>query len=275
MASIFETLNAVNVNGRTEKKKTGNVELTYLSWPWAWAEVKSRYPEAHYTIWKDADGRPYAYDPLTGYMVYTTVHIGDESHDMWLPVMDGANNAMKAEPYDYTVKNPSFKYARWNSERNAYIDKYGNEQTEYLTKHVDACTMFDVNKTIMRCLVKNLAMFGLGLYIYAGEDLPEGETESKPAETQDIPRNGSTEAAQDVGKAKLEALKAKAPTMEVPTTAAPARARKMASEEQKEYIRSNADDATNLNAMQAFGVEFERMTEAQANKLIARIKEAV
>ena len=32
--------------------------------------------------------------------------------------------------------------------------------------------MFDINKTIMRCLVKNLAMFGLGLYIYAGEDLP-------------------------------------------------------------------------------------------------------
>lgn len=33
--------------------------------------------------------------------------------------------------------------------------------------------MMDVNKTVMRCLVKNLAMFGLGLYIYAGEDLPE------------------------------------------------------------------------------------------------------
>lgn len=36
-------------------------------------------------------------------------------------------------------------------------------------------TMFDINKTIMRCLTKNLAMFGLGLYIYAGEDLPEDE----------------------------------------------------------------------------------------------------
>ena len=35
--------------------------------------------------------------------------------------------------------------------------------------------MFDVNKAIMRCLTKNLAMFGLGLYIYAGEDLPEAE----------------------------------------------------------------------------------------------------
>jgi len=34
-------------------------------------------------------------------------------------------------------------------------------------------TTFDINKAIMRCLTKNLAMFGLGLYIYAGEDLPE------------------------------------------------------------------------------------------------------
>ncbi len=39
--------------------------------------------------------------------------------------------------------------------------------------------MFDINKTIMRCLVKNLAMFGLGLYIYAGEDLPESPSASK------------------------------------------------------------------------------------------------
>ena len=40
-------------------------------------------------------------------------------------------------------------------------------------KTVEAASMFDINKTIMRCLVKNIAMFGLGLYIYAGEDLPE------------------------------------------------------------------------------------------------------
>jgi hypothetical protein len=48
-----------------------------------------------------------------------------------------------------------------------YVKKYKNSQV-----NIDAATMFDINKTIMRCLVKNLAMFGLGLYIYAGEDLP-------------------------------------------------------------------------------------------------------
>lgn len=44
---------------------------------------------------------------------------------------------------------------------------------DYQNKTIKNPTMFDINKTIMRCLVKNIAMFGLGLYIYAGEDLPE------------------------------------------------------------------------------------------------------
>ena len=45
-------------------------------------------------------------------------------------------------------------------------------------------TMFDINKTVMRCLTKNLAMFGLGLYIYAGEDLPEGEEKAAEPSVQ-------------------------------------------------------------------------------------------
>ena len=165
---IFNTLNSVNVNGHTEERNG----LTYLSWAWAWAEVKKRFPSASYTIWKNENNLPYAYDPMTGYMVYTSVTIDGMTHEMWLPVMDSANNAMKSEPYSYTVKNGAFKYAKKASD-GLYYDKYGNEQKEFIEKHVEAATMFDVNKTIMRCLTKNLAMFGLGLYIYAGTDLPE------------------------------------------------------------------------------------------------------
>ena len=51
-------------------------------------------------------------------------------------------------------------------------------------------TTFDINKSIMRCLTKNLAMFGVGLYIYAGEDLPEAEEpkkeEPKKTETNEL-----------------------------------------------------------------------------------------
>jgi hypothetical protein len=148
---VFQTLNEINVNSKTEKKNG----LTYLSWAYAWAEIKKLYPEARYNIVKGREGLPYVYDQSTGYMVFTEVTIGDVTHEMWLPVMDGANRAMKAVPYTYFVKG-------W----------INNVKTD-VEKAVEAATMFDINKTIMRCLTKNLAMFGLGLYIYAGEDMPE------------------------------------------------------------------------------------------------------
>lgn len=153
---LFDKLYGTDVNNRTEKKNG----LTYLSWAWAWAEFKKACPDATYEIVKQENGLPYAYDQNTGYMVYTRVTACGVTHEMWLPVMDAANNAMKSEPYEV--------------------------QTKYKTIDVKPATMFDINKTIMRCLTKNLAMFGLGLYIYAGEDLPDGETApnapSKPAE---------------------------------------------------------------------------------------------
>lgn len=129
--NTFTILNKVNVNNNTEKK--GN--LTYLSWAWAWAELMKVYPDAKYEIEK-FDGKPYLYDPDLGYMVFTKLTVNGETREMWLPVMDNYNRALKA----------------------------------------DKATMMDINKTIMRCLVKNIGMFGLGLYIYAGEDLPEGGT---------------------------------------------------------------------------------------------------
>jgi hypothetical protein len=179
--SVFDTLNQINVNDKTEAKNG----LTYLSWAWAWAEVKKVYPDADYTIKKFGDAQlPYVYDENTGYMVFTDVTIEGQTHEMWLCVMDGANKAMKSAPYTYTVKNGNYKYAKFNTEDGKFYDKYGNEQHEFIEKTVEAATMFDINKTIMRCLVKNLAMFGLGLYIYAGEDLPE-EVKSEPIICED------------------------------------------------------------------------------------------
>ena len=89
---------------------------------------------------------PFLSDKDLGYMVSTTVTVGDLTIPMHLPVLDGANKAMKAEAYTY--------------------------KTKYKDKECKAASMFDINTAIMRCLTKNLAMFGLGLYIYAGEDIP-------------------------------------------------------------------------------------------------------
>ena len=126
--SVFETLNAINVNGKTERKNG----LTYLSWAWAWAEVKKAYPEATYRIYENPDGWNYFTDGKTCW-VKTSVTIAGIENIEYLPVMDY---------------------------RNASI-------------HKEKVTSYDVNKAIQRSLTKCCARHGLGLYIYAGEDLPE------------------------------------------------------------------------------------------------------
>lgn len=149
MKELFNELNKLDVNKHKETIKQGNRELAYLSWTWA-VEAISRNHDFEYTVKKFDGGKPYIRDENLGYMVFTEVTVDGITKEMWLPVMDGRNKAMLDKPY-------SLK------------DKWGNEYT------VQKCTMFDINTAIMRCLTKNLAMFGLGLYIYAGEDLPEVE----------------------------------------------------------------------------------------------------
>lgn len=130
MSSVFETLNSINVNGHTELKG----RLTYLSWAWAWAEVKKAYPDARYTIYENADGLFYHTDGKTCW-VKTGVEINGLEHIEYLPVMNNTNRSIPLE----------------------------------------SVTSTDVNKAIQRSLTKACARHGLGLYIYAGEDLPEAE----------------------------------------------------------------------------------------------------
>ena len=137
----FQKTYEIDVNHKT-KEKSG---LKYLSWAWAWAEFKKINSDATYLV-DLYDGKPYLGDDKLGYMVSTAVTVGDLTIPMHLPVLDGANAAMKADAYTYSTK--------------------------YKDKECKAASMFDINTAIMRCLTKNLAMFGLGLYIYAGEDIP-------------------------------------------------------------------------------------------------------
>ena len=155
----FEELSKINVNEYTEDKGG----LTYLSWTYAWSELKKRYEDAKYEIKKFENNLPYVYDENTGYMVFTEMTINDLTYEMWLPVMDGNNKSMLNHEYTYKVK----EYEN------------GTFTGNYIEKSVAPATMFDINKTILRCLVKNIAMFGLGIYIYAGEDYPEGYELSK------------------------------------------------------------------------------------------------
>lgn len=128
MENYFNVLNAVNVGDKAEKKNG----LTYLSWAWAWGEIKKRHPEATYTIYENKDGLFYHHDDKTAW-VKTGVTVNGIEHIEYLPVMD--------------YRNQSIPIAK--------------------------ITSFDVNKAIQRSLTKAVARHGLGLYIYAGEDLPE------------------------------------------------------------------------------------------------------
>jgi len=159
-AIMFNALKNLDLSNKCEKRD----QLTYLSWANAWSEFKSAYPSATYRILKNENGLPYFSDPDLGIMVFTEVIVDDVIHQMWLPVMDSKNKAMKLQPYSYQV---------WDSYKKSYVDKT-----------VQAASMFDINKTLMRCLVKNLAMFGLGLYIFQGDDLPEKSTDDTPQQQQ-------------------------------------------------------------------------------------------
>ena len=128
MENYFAELNALNVGDKIEKKNG----LSYLSWAWAWGEVKKLHPDAQYRIYENADGWNYHTDGRTCW-VKTGVTVAGIEHIEYLPVM---NNRNKSIP-------------------------------------VEEVTSFDVNKAIQRSLTKALARHGLGLYIYAGEDLPE------------------------------------------------------------------------------------------------------
>lgn len=169
--SRFEELYNFDVSQWVEKKG----ELSYLSWAPAWVKFKQFHPEATYEIkrFDNGSGRlvPYMYDEQIGYMVMTSVTANEDltdqasiklTHDMWLPVMDEKNKAMKLNSYEYSTK-------------------YGK-------RTVESISMFEVNKAIMRCLVKNLAMFGLGIKVYTGEDLPEEETKGK-VEVEETKKN--------------------------------------------------------------------------------------
>lgn len=175
----FQQLYTLNLNDKVENKNG----LTYLSWANAWAAFKMVYPNATYRIIKNPQTNlPYFADE-TGIMVYTEITADHQTYEMWLPVMDASNKAMKLKAYTYQV---------WDKTNRKYVER-----------KVEAASMFDINKTVMRSLVKNLAMFGLGLYIFAGEDMPETVSDdATQTPVQDVvkPRSRTRKPQQQVDR---------------------------------------------------------------------------
>jgi hypothetical protein len=148
-------LQTVNISDLLEKK--GN--LSYLSWAHAWGEALKIDPAATFEVhsFDRGDGVKQAYMDVNGTaLVWVTVTMNGKPMTCQLPVMNARN-----EPITF--------------EGRTYKDKNGRE-------HLERIDSFNVNTAVMRCMVKAIALHGLGLYVYKGEDLPDEDAkEDKPA----------------------------------------------------------------------------------------------
>lgn len=163
--SVFETLSAVDVSKHVEviKMKKGPA-LSYVSWSWAWNFVKSIYPDTptpKFTKYKEM--------ALTTAQEPYKVKYGNQEYTKYRTVVKRAELIDREVPYLTTMTGTMVECT---------ITIEGEPYTESLyvmdnnNNAVINPTMKEINKTQKRCLVKTLALAGLGLSIYAGEDLP-------------------------------------------------------------------------------------------------------
>lgn len=176
-ASVYERLSKVDVSKFVDKKNG----LNYLSWAKAWGLVKSIFPDASYKL------REYPYYTQTADGNYQQIGTHDYLRTEYGVEVE-ASVTIKGETYSSKL----------------YVMDFHNRALD--PKKV---TYFEINKTQMRALTKALAFAGLGLNIYAGEDLPsnEDETAKKSSKPVKKPRNRREELNQATQKIKDHATK--------------------------------------------------------------------
>lgn len=163
--SVFETLSAVDVSKHVEviKMKKGPA-LSYVSWSWAWNFVKSIYPDTPTPKFSK-----YQEMLLSTIQEPYKVKYGNQEYTKYRTVVKHAELTDREVPYLTTMTGTMVECT---------ITIEGEPYTESLyvmdnnNNAVINPTMKEINKTQKRCLVKALALAGLGLSIYAGEDLP-------------------------------------------------------------------------------------------------------
>lgn len=125
--AVWKQLSRIDCSGKIQTIGQGSRQLSYLSWAWAWGIMMDNFPDTQVYFHEET------LHPDDSVTVNCRVNIGELYREMWLPVMDHRNNAIKAP---------------------------------------DARQISDSR---MRCLVKCFALFGLGHFIYAGEDTPRAD----------------------------------------------------------------------------------------------------
>lgn len=150
------------------EKKCG---LTYLSWAWAWGMTMERSPDAQMEVLN--------FPHPSNELQYPFQTLPDGSAMVWVKVtIQGIERTMWLPVMD---------------NRNKAIQNPNSTQVNYAT---------------MRCLAKCLALFGLGHYIYAGEDLPLEDNLGEVDHASPSPISDSVKSKKGRGESKPHPLKA-------------------------------------------------------------------
>ena len=154
MKNWFAELNAVDVGDHIETKNG----LSYVSWTWAWQELMKRYPLSYSKVYEREDGSILWPDPVGAHVKVSVTIVWEEQEGLkehevieYFPVKD--------------FRNKSFAY-----------------------DNIDSMTL---NTTVQRALTKCIARLGLGLYVYAGEDMPEEPEDVKREKASTIKKISS------------------------------------------------------------------------------------
>jgi len=182
--------------------------LTYLSWAWAWAEALKADPAATFNV-----------------------HTFNRDQYTPMPYMDVNGTGLV-----------------WVT-----VTMFGKPMTcmlpvmDYKNKPILNPDAFAVNTAIMRCMTKALALHGLGLYIYAGEDLPEDDGKTAPMPQAKAPM-GELTRKEDAPKYEKILGKTAPKTTIQPTTWDPSdESRKLFTEGMIEWT-SHCDSVAGLNS---------------------------
>lgn len=154
----------LTLNVNSKTEKKQN--LTYLSWAWAWSETLRHDPKASFRV-----------------------HTFSTAQDGAVPYMEMKDGTCMVW-VDVTIQGTT---------RTCFLPVM-----DYRNKPITEPDAFAINTALMRCLTKCLGLFGLGLYIYAGEDLPPDSDEKKPEVKVEVPaeektpQNADTQAEMDL-----------------------------------------------------------------------------
>ena len=151
----FAVLNDINVNDKVKTK----MGLNYLSWAYAWGELLKAYPDATLNVYNRT--------------IETSETITTEDKDNGV-TRTVVNKSTQDVPY-FTDGRSCFVKVGVSIQGIEYIEYFPIMGLKNDAIPANRVTMTDVNKAIQRAFVKACARHGLGLYIYAGEDLPEAE----------------------------------------------------------------------------------------------------